>query len=1472
MSVRAIVLPARCRRDSRAFASVRSFSARKIFDQLEAAISDHGQPSALPIIAIGASSGGLEACLALFKDIPATLPAAVLLILHLDPDHDSLMVELLARDTALQLVQATDGMALRPGVVHVIPPGMFLTVVQGALHLGKPEGGKAVRLPFDVMLRSLVGGSAPVACVVLSGAGTDGSLGLVELAAAGGTLFVQDPAEAGFRGMPDAAIATGLAAQVLGVKQIAAALQAFAGKPATPAPDADAGTDAAATPAAPPAPQSPVEQGNYDAILTFVADHAAQDIALYKRGTLERRIARRMALRTLGPRDVARYLDILQTDPAERDLLTRDLLIHVTSFFRDAAVFQSLQDTAIPRLVAEMLPDRPLRIWVAGCSTGEEAYSLAILGLEALEEARSGARLQILASDIDPEAIATARAGFYGPEIRDVVSPARLARFFVAEDGGYRVTSALRDVIVFTLADLLADPPFSRIDLVSCRNVLIYLGPEAQKRVIARCCFAVRPGGLLLLGVAEMPGPADACFKPEDKDARLWRRVGQSAASELHFPTGKRDTTARSEESSVRRNAMADLSRRIVLETYAPAAVLLNARLDCLYRLGGTERYLKVTQGHPDPSLVSMLPKALRVRFRTAAAACSPTNTPVIVSGGRLGATGGFDIALHAVTFDKEALLLACFIDTPDHAVPAAPGKGDGQRKGDLEAELEAARSDLSDALRDLEHEVEAHGLDAAEALSVNEEFQSTNEELLASKEELQSLNEELTALNSQLQETLERHRTTANDLQNVLFSTDLATLFLDLDLNIRFFTPAARAIFKVIPTDVGRPLVDLAAAARDTDLTGDALQVLGDFAPLERETPGADGQWFLRRIQPYRAERGRVEGVVITYIDITERKRVSAALEVAMEESERATKAKSRFLASASHDLRQPLQSMALLQKLLVVPGRTSEGLRLAGLMDQTLVSMTAMLDSMLDVNRIESGIVRPALRPVPIGALMSRLAAEFEPQCAARNLRLRVVSSSASVQTDPQLLEQILRNLLSNALKYTPRGSILMGCRRRGDLLTILVCDSGIGVPAAERAMIFEPYRQGRKAAALGAHGLGLGLSIVQRLAQLLGHPISVHSTPGRGSAFMITLQVVPPAPEVPVALPPPDVRAETVKQTGTILLVEDEEQLRDLLSEVLEKEGHSVIAKYDAQDAMDWASGDVARPDLLLTDFELRGGTNGLRLAQDLPNILGASLPTIILSGDILQETLDSITSAGFAELVKPVRPEMLLALISDLLLQARRAARPEPAEAEPGTITVHVIDDDPELRDTMRRLLQAEGWVVVTYPSAEDFLAHPRPAGLSCLLVDHILPGLDGVGLLSRLQAEKSPVPAVMLTGHGDAATAIAALRAGAFDMIEKPSSAADLLASVRQAIKTGDASRRQTEVFKAARARLADLTPREHEVLARILAGAPNKIIAADLAINQRTVEHHRASVMRKTGAASVPALVRLALAADYGGS
>ena len=624
-----------------------------------------------------------------------------------------------------------------------------------------------------------------------------------------------------------------------------------------------------------------------------------------------------------------RYLEILRSDTSELDLLAKDLLINVTGFFRDPKAFEVLAEKIVPDLVRGRTHDHPIRIWVAGCSTGEETYSLAMLFQEQITAAKSHVTLQIFASDVDPDAVASAREGLYPEAIEADVSPARLARFFSKEDQGYRVSSELRAAVVFTVQDVLADPPFSRLDLVSCRNLLIYLRPEAQAKVISLFHFALREGGLLLLGSSESISKSDGQFEMISKAARLYRHIGHRRLGEFGFLRSASDGAripANPMQGSAhsRQAALAALCRRLVLEAYAPAAVLINDKHECLYSLGPIDRFLQVAPGYPTHDLLAIAHPDMRSKLRVAIKRAGQQHARTVVAGARTNHDGGrspFSIVIQPVLSDGEELMLICFLDEPDRKQNREPSiePQNVPRVAELEQELEATRIELHAAIRDLEISGEEQKAINEEALSVNEEYQSTNEELLTAKEELQSLNEELTALNSQLQETLDRQRTTSNDLQNVLYSTDVATLFLDTDLKIRFFTPATKALFSVIPSDIGRPLADLSSLAADATLLIDAKKVLHTFTPVEKEIEARSGAWYTRRVLPYHSQDNGVEGVVITFVDVTDRRHTSDALEAAKRQAELATLAKSRFLAAASHDLRQPLQTLALLQSLLV-------------------------------------------------------------------------------------------------------------------------------------------------------------------------------------------------------------------------------------------------------------------------------------------------------------------------------------------------------------------------------------------------------------------------------------------------------------------------------------------------------------------------------------------------------------------------
>ena len=550
------------------------------------------------------------------------------------------------------------------------------------------------------------------------------------------------------------------------------------------------------------------------------------------------------------------------------------------------------------------------------------------------------------------------------------------------------------------------------------------------------------------------------------------------------------------------------------------------------------DRYLKVVSGRPVNDLISMARENVRTKLRSAVQRALSENARVVMSGGRTqGVDGAASLSIVVIPAprDREDLLLVCFVEEPE----AQPGRSGGMAAADvprvveLERELETTKTELQSALRNLEVSSEEQMAINEEALSVNEEYQSTNEELLASKEELQSLNEELTALNSQLQETLERQRTTSDDLQNVLYSTKVATIFLDTRFNIRFFTPATKALFNVIPGDVGRPLTDLKSLAADDAFLEDAQAVLKTQTPIKREVEGQSGAWFVRRIMPYRASDEKTEGVVITYEDVTERRRTADALTAAKRQAELASIAKTRFLAAASHDLRQPLQTLSLLQGLLAKRVVDEKAQQLVGRINDAVGAMTGMLNALLDINQIEVGSVKPEIASFPVNVLFDRLKEELTYHAQAAGLALRVVPCALSIRSDQRLLEQMVRNLISNALKYTQRGRVLLGCRRRQGKLRIEIWDTGIGIPGSELKAIFEEYYQVDNAARQRSQGLGLGLSIVKSLGELLHHPIRVRSLQGKGSVFSIE---VPLTPGGHVSAPDPQPRAAEDASTHT------------------------------------------------------------------------------------------------------------------------------------------------------------------------------------------------------------------------------------------------------------------------------------------------------------------------------------------------
>ena len=854
-----------------------------------------------PIVGIGASAGGLDAFKALLAATPPDTGMAFVLIQHLDPLHASLMAELLSSRTTMPVAPAAEGARIEPNHVYLIPPGVSLSVARGKLHLSAPAERHGARLAFDFFLRSLAEDCGERAiCVVLSGTGTDGSEGLKAVKKRGGFVIVQDPSEAAFDGMPKSAIKTGQADRTLRVASIPSALinrasvlrvQSSAAKPDT---------------------NGEIDNGFLE-ILDLVRKKTHQDFSLYKTGTLGRRIERRMAM--AGIAGTAGYVERLKSDPAELDSLGHDLLINVTEFFRDSAAFVALAASVVPDMVQEQPLDRPLRIWVPGCSTGEEVYSLTILFLEAIEAAKRNIRLQVFASDVDAHSVAFARAGLYGPETADRVGEKRLARFFSREGKGYRVVRDLRETVVFTVQDLLADPPFSRLDLISCRNLLIYLRPSAQEKILSLFHFALRAGGVLFLGRSETVGKFAERFEPLNKDQRVYRHLSAGRPGSVDFGPSAvvRERLAPVIAPAIRgmatRGSLEDLASKHLLETFAPPSVLVNKKYDALFYSGAVDLYLQVVPGEANRNILVMAREGLRPKLRAALEGAREAGETCWKTGGQIRRERKvFGVKIGVQPLPAGDMFLVSFVEEREPAAPASDANAppeDSSRVVQLEQELDATRKELNAVIRDLEISNEDLRAVNEEALSINEEFQSTNEELETSKEELQALNEELTALNAQLQESLEQQRATAADLQNILDSSDVATLFLDTALNIRFFTPAAKSLFGVIGVDIGRPLADLAQRFHDDALLADARAVLATSAPKRYEVESRDGNWYIRGILPYRNDGGTVGGVVITFARISEMKAAERKIEAAKAYAESIIATVKQPLAVLDEDLR---------------------------------------------------------------------------------------------------------------------------------------------------------------------------------------------------------------------------------------------------------------------------------------------------------------------------------------------------------------------------------------------------------------------------------------------------------------------------------------------------------------------------------------------------------------------------------------
>jgi two-component system CheB/CheR fusion protein len=853
------------------------------------------------IVGIGTSAGGLEALELFFTNVPAKSGMAFIVVQHLDPTYKGMLVELLQRGTPLKVFQAKDSMRVAPNCVYVIPPNKDLSIRHGVLHLSTPLAPRGLRLPIDFFFRTLAEEQKEHSLgVILSGMGSDGTLGLLAIKEQGGTVFVQSPETAKFDGMPQSAIDAGLTDFIVPVQDLYASISAFIHH--TPVFTQNKIITESE-------PQSLVEEranSSLENVILLMRSQTGHDFALYKKTTLYRRIERRISIYHME--NIAEYVRFLQDNPQEVKTLFNELLIGVTSFFRDPAAWEELKTEALPSLLAGCPPGKTLRAWVPGCSTGEEAYSLAISFTEALDALRpqkayNKFSLQIFATDLDAHSIGKAREGVYPASLATEISLERLERFFVKTEHGYRVTADLRKMVIFAQQNLIMDPPFTKLDLLCCRNLLIYLTRELQEKLIPLFHYSLNPGGILFLGNSETVGGFTDMFTKLEGKNHLYRNQEVNVSMHvLDFPTSFTAPYQQKAEKVLKpMENLQTLADSLLLQTYAPAAVLTNETGDILYISGRTGKYLEPAAGKANWNIFAMARDGLRNELHSAFQMVQQEQKTITLKNLRIGTNGGtqiVNITLQPIRGNNvlSGTVMIVFAEVTAQNIVKPSGKPSrvtpkSARLEELENEIHQARLEILTIREEMQSSQEELKSANEELQSTNEELQSTNEELTTSKEEMQSMNEELQTVNHELQTKLDELSHANNDLKNLLDSTNIATLFLDNHLRVRRFTSQTSLITSLIPGDVGRPITDIASAVLYPQLAEDAGEVLRTLVKVEKQIATPEGSWFMVRILPYRTLENMINGVVITFSDITEVKKLEgrdklfAELEIANQE-----------------------------------------------------------------------------------------------------------------------------------------------------------------------------------------------------------------------------------------------------------------------------------------------------------------------------------------------------------------------------------------------------------------------------------------------------------------------------------------------------------------------------------------------------------------------------------------------------------
>lgn len=1221
-----------------------------------------------PVVGIGASAGGLESITELLSHLPPSSGAAFVLITHMEANHRSELVQILSPFTSMRVLEATDGALLEVDHVYVIPAGFELSIQEGRFRLWPRNlKSKIPFLPVDRFFRSLAleKGEAAIG-VILSGTGSDGMLGVSEIKSAAGFNFAQDEKSAKFPEMPLNARRSRAVDAVLNPRQIAEELASIAlhGYFRTKYSDA-ASQDAL-----------PLKGSVYGRIMEILRVGTGVDFSDYRDNTIRRRIERRMALSHV--QTLEEYSVILENSGDEIAALYRDILINVTRFFRDSEMFDALKSTVFPEIVRGKTQDNPLRIWVPGCSTGQEVYSIAISLLEYLEGAHVSPAIQIFGTDLsDSTAVERARVGLFPETISGEVSPDRLARFFTKDDQGYRIARRIREICIFAKQNVAVDPPFSQVDLISCRNLLIYLSSALQKRVIPAFHYSLKAGGFLVLGASESIGRFTDLFQLVDSKNRIYCKNSILVRTYPHF-TNMNPSIPALEVAAIREKtpSFSDLQKeadRILIHRYAPAGVLVSDELEVLQFRGKTGSFLEPASGEASFNLLRMARENLFSPLRFALEEARKLGRSVRKKGIRHREGSQMrEVCIEVIPVRLSESSRGGFLVLFEPLRSGIEDKGLDASEEEVATFTVVERDEVEILRRDLEHTKEYlqsiieqkaasnEELRCAneEAISANEELQSANEELQTSKEELQSTNEELTTVNEELQNrNLELVRIN-DDLMNLISSVKIPIVIFGTDLRVRRFTPAATSLLGFTPLDIGRFISSMRLPLDIQEIEGFISEVIANVTICEREVKDLQGQWYLLRIHPYRTADNRIDGAVAVFMDITERRMAEMLNHAQLAEISAANAAKDRFLAALSHELRTPLTPVLLAASALESREDLPEDIRQeVGMIRRNVGLEAQLIDDLLDVTRVAQGKLSVNFASTRVLPLLERSIRVVEDAAKSKGVQLELVTTPIDLEcivtVDPVRLQQVFWNLMSNAIKFTLAGGrvvIRFSFEIQG-VVRIEFLDTGIGIHPDILPKIFNAFEQGSEKITQKYGGLGLGLAISKAILELHGGAIYADSLGvGKGARFIVELPSM--ASEAT-----PEVIQEAVSREICqlrLLVIEDHVDTAKVLRNLLLKANYEVSIVHTVEAAKMVAM--EKRFDLVISDLGLPDG-HGLELMQHLKKM--HHLPGIALTGYGTEIDRRQILAAGFSEfLVKPIDFLELQAALSRMSPEALR----------------------------------------------------------------------------------------------------------------------------------------------------------------------------------------------------------------------